>query len=135
MKKNILQIFMVLITSCFPFFVFANSVSLSHISQDEFEQLVLQDDVVVIDVRTVKEYQRGYIPGAINIPHKDIIQAKTSLSEFSDKKIVFYCHSGVRVGHVTDYLQNNPSLEFQDLYHLKGDFRAWRARGKLIETP
>ena len=34
---------------------------------------------LVIDVRTAEEFAKGHFPGAINIPHEDIIQGILSL--------------------------------------------------------
>lgn len=107
----------------------------THLSQEEFTQFSQKENTVVIDVRTVREYKAGYIPGAINIPHRDIIAGRATLDKYQDKDIIFYCHSGVRVGIVTDYLEQNPTLKPEHIFHLKGDFRAWRARGKEIIKP
>ncbi|MGH1439104.1 MAG: rhodanese-like domain-containing protein [Cellvibrionaceae bacterium] len=106
-----------------------------HLSQEVFVEFAQQPDTVVIDVRTKGEYARGYIPGAINMPHRDIISGKISLAAFKDKNVVFYCHTGVRAGIVTQYLDRNPTLSEGKVHHLKGDFRAWQARGKRIVKP
>lgn len=106
-----------------------------HLSQEAFVDFAQQADTVVIDVRTPREYAKGYIPGAINMPHRDIINGKLSLDAYKDKNVVFYCHTGVRVGIVNQYLERNPTLSYDKVYHLKGDFRAWRARGKTIVKP
>ena len=37
---------------------------------DEFEKVIAQPDVIVVDVRTPEEYAEGHIPGAINIDWK-----------------------------------------------------------------
>jgi len=44
---------------------------------------------------------------------------------------VLYCHSGVRVGKVTDVLSKLRG----DVYHIKGDYRAWRANGQTLDRP
>ena len=105
------------------------------IEQDEYFNYADREDTVVIDVRTPREFKAGYIPGAINIPHRDILRGKRSLEQYKDKNIVFYCHTGVRVGFVVNYLEKNPSLEPDKIYHLRGDYRAWNARGLEIAKP
>jgi len=126
----------------FVFLVYASFSSMAserewvkHLSQEAFVDFAQQADTVVIDLRTKREYAKGYIPGAINLPHRDIIKGKLSLDAYKDKKVVFYCHTGVRVGIVNQYLERNPTLSHDNVYHLKGDFRAWRARGNNIVMP
>jgi len=105
------------------------------ISQQNLIDTAKQSDTLIIDVRTPKEFAAGHIPGAINLPHRDIISGKITLEKYSENTLVLYCHSGVRVGIVNKYLQKNPSLSREKLLHLQGDFRAWRARGKPIIKP
>ncbi len=105
------------------------------IEQDEYATFSQRDDTVVIDVRTVREFNTGYIPGAINIPHRDILRGKINLGQYKDKNIICYCHTGVRVGFVVDYLEKNPVLKPEKIYHLRGDYRAWKARGLDIVRP
>ena len=100
----------------------------THISQEEFMEKVQQPNVVVIDVRTVREYEKGHIEGAINHPHKGILKDSSILDQYAGKEIIFYCHTGVRAKIVTDYVRGS-KIEEARLFHLKGDYRAWRARG------
>jgi len=120
-------------------FLWAQNVSASStftdLTQDKFIEFSKQPDTVVVDVRTAREYRKGHVPGAINMPHRDILSDEIDFSEFSDKNLVFYCHSGVRVGFVSKYFNENPSLSQARLFHLQGDFRAWQARGHTIEKP
>ena len=111
------------------------NIPLKSLSQDEFVIFAKEVNTVVIDVRTPREYARGHVPGAINLPHRDIISGKLTFDSFSGKNLVFYCHTGVRVGIVNKYLNKNPSFPREQLFHLKGDFRAWKARGRTIIKP
>jgi thiosulfate/3-mercaptopyruvate sulfurtransferase len=67
--------------------------------------------LVVVDVRTVEEYQgisgylcdprQGHIPGAVNLPVLELITgspeaARESLGVPADTEVVAYCHSGGR---------------------------------------
>ena len=59
---------------------------------DEFEKVIAQPDVIVVDVRTPEEYAEGHIPGAINIDWKAghfAEQAEVLLDK--DKTIALYC--------------------------------------------
>lgn len=110
----------------------AGDTGVIHLSQQEFKDKIAADtkNVAVIDVRTPSEFKRGRVPGAINIPHDQILDNISLLDKFADKDIVFYCHSGTRVGRVTDYLED---ANYSKVYHLKGDYRAWRANSQTIE--
>ncbi len=60
---------------------------------------------LVVDVRTVGEYQSGHYPGALNIP---VDQVAKRVSEFGekDKPIIVYCASGGRSGSAKSYLES-----------------------------
>lgn len=54
----------------------------------------LPDDAVLLDTRTPREFARGALPGAINIPHTEI---RERLSEIPvDRPVYAYCASGFR---------------------------------------
>ena len=128
--------FLILIIGVLSNLSMANSkLNVSHINQQEFEKLAENEQVLVVDVRTEEEYQRGFIPGAVNIPHKDILSGKATLDNFKNKKLVFYCRSGVRAGYVTDFLRKKLPNNQAHLYHLKGDYLEWEKRGRHIATP
>ncbi len=108
------------------------SGGVTHLSQEEtLSKISTQDNVVLIDVRTTGEYNNGHIPNAVNIPHKELLNNISLLDKYKDKDLVLYCHSGVRVGKVTDVLSKLRG----DVYHIKGDYRAWRANGQTLDRP
>ena len=52
------------------------------------------DDTVLVDVRTKKEFEKGIIPGAINIP---LDEMRNRIGELDgDKAIDIYCQVGLR---------------------------------------
>ncbi len=55
-----------------------------------------EQEVIVLDVRTLSEFQQGHIEGAILLPVDEIQdRARALLSDF-DQKILVYCRSGSR---------------------------------------
>ncbi len=62
----------------------------------EFEKAtsIIKRGAKWIDVRTVEEFQRGHIPGAINIPMRDLHRVARELS--SKIPYICYCESGTR---------------------------------------
>jgi len=104
--KMIASLFMALVLLS-PMLVSAEEVKngVTHISQQELAEKLEQDNSVLIDIRTLGEVKKGYIPGAVHIPLSKFKTDKSLLDEYLDKDIVFYCHSGGRVNSLTRYLQ------------------------------
>jgi len=105
------------------------------LSQEEFVTFSEQADVVVIDVRTAEEYAKGHVPGAINLPHRSVVSGELTIDDYSDKNVVLYCHGGGRADIVKNYLNENLALPQEKLFHLRGDFQAWQAKGRTIVKP
>ncbi len=97
------------------------------ISQNELIQLMKNpttSNVVVLDVRTKKEFDQGHIEGAVNMSH-DLISANIDkLSQFKDKLVVVHCRSGRRAVSAENILSENG---FNQLRHLSGDMKGWQA--------
>jgi rhodanese-related sulfurtransferase len=64
------------------------------------------DNVKIIDVRSMIEFQMGHVSGSINIPLNEIPQ---HVDEFkiANGPMVFCCASGGRSGQAVNYLQEN----------------------------
>jgi len=58
----------------------------------------LEQRALIVDVRTSEEYEQGHYPGAINIPHEQILAGMRSRKLGPDEPIVLYCRSGNRSG-------------------------------------
>lgn len=81
-------------------------------------------EVVVLDVRSKKEFDQGHIEGAINISHDQVKENLAKLTQYKDKTVVVYCRSGRRAGVAETILAENG---FNKLRHLTGDMNAWQA--------
>ena len=66
----------------------------------------LGDPTLVVDVRTPEEFAEGHFPGAINIPHEDIIQGIEAHNVGKDQTVLLYCRSGNRSGQAEVRLQS-----------------------------
>jgi rhodanese-related sulfurtransferase len=82
---------------------------------------------VLLDVRTVGEFQSGHIAGAANIPVEVLAARLAELPK--DKPIVLYCRSGNRSAQAARLLR---SAGYADVYDL-GGIIAWQAQGYPIE--
>ena len=87
---------------------------------DEVTQL--QEDSLLLDVRTTDEFEAGHIKSAINIPVDEIRQRMHELSR--DRKIYIYCQAGLRGYLAHRILRQNG---FNEVYNLSGGYVSWKA--------
>jgi phage shock protein E len=59
-----------------------------------------------IDVRTASEHSSGHLEGSMNIPHGDIAEQISAVTEDKDAEIHLYCRSGGRAGKALKALTN-----------------------------
>jgi len=86
--KTIIIICVLTLTACL-----ATHSSFSNESPDSvFEE----SKVLIIDVRTAREFSKGCIEGAINIPFNVIANEIADVATSKDQAIVLYCTKGVR---------------------------------------
>jgi rhodanese-related sulfurtransferase len=86
----------------------------------QFKDYLLDDEVILVDVREQWEFDICQIKGAILIPMGEIAISYENLDK--DSKIALYCHSGVRSMHVADFLL---SKGFDSVANLQGGVDAW----------
>lgn len=88
-----------------------------------------QQALLILDVRSEGEYDRGHVPGAIHIPHTDLTQRLKELEGWQQKPVVIYCETGGRARNAATLLQ---ARGFEQVFHLDGDMREWRKSGREI---
>jgi rhodanese-related sulfurtransferase len=82
----------------------------------------ISNDVQLVDVRTPKEYNQGFIKSAKNIDYFSD-NFKTQFQELDkEKPLYIYCRSGGRSGKASKILKE---LGFKEIYDLKGGYLAW----------
>lgn len=96
----------------------------SAISQaDLADRIAANSAPLILDVRSESEFNSGHIPGAVNIPHTEVLRRIGELEAGGDQEIVVYCESGGRALAVASALRE---AGFSTVRHLEGDMRAWR---------
>jgi phage shock protein E len=78
---------------------------------------------LILDVRTLPEYQSGHIPGAYYLDYRLIGNRIPDLREVAPQDIVLYCDTGVR-SRIAKHQLIRAGLP--NVYHLEGDIRRWR---------
>ena len=66
------------------------------ITSDEAKKMIETQKVIVVDVRTLKEYTEGHIPNAISVPLETIENKAEAKLKNKDDLILVYCRSGRR---------------------------------------
>ncbi len=79
----------------------------------------------VIDVRSNKDYEKGHIEGAINIPLGDLRDKTGQISK--DEPIVVHCNKGVTGNAAQNLLIN---LGFTTVYNLSGGYKEYKTETK-----
>jgi rhodanese-related sulfurtransferase len=86
-------------------------------------------DYLLIDVRSIGEFQTAHISGAVSIPLTDIETGKgieQIQQMLKGRQLMVYCTSGYRSGQALVYLQRAGIAGVQ----VKGGFEAWQASEK-----
>lgn len=85
--------------------------------------------VVVLDVRTPKEFEKGHLPGATNMNFfaDDFDQQLGKLDK--SKSYLVYCASGGRSSDARDKMKE---MQFKSVYQLEGGFKDWEKSGKQV---
>ncbi|PWK25091.1 rhodanese-related sulfurtransferase [Maribacter polysiphoniae] len=81
------------------------------------------DTILLVDVRTPKEYNDGHLVNAMNIDWKSDDFKLGFETIDKDKTIYLYCRSGKRSADATRYLD---SLGYKRVYSLKGGYVAYK---------
>ncbi len=90
--------------------------------------LLLQEDCLLVDVRTAEETARGIIEGARLIPLPLLPQQADELR--GSRSLVFYCHSGLRSAQASAWMASHGR---ENVYNLRGGILAWGAAGYSLE--
>lgn len=89
----------------------------------QYEKIISENEVTIIDVRTSQEYKSGHIKNAqnINVQSGDF---KTKMQYFDkEKPIYIYCRSGARSGKAGKILEE---MGFVEIYDLNGGILSWK---------
>ncbi|MGD2205805.1 MAG: rhodanese-like domain-containing protein [Anaerolineae bacterium] len=86
------------------------------------------NDPVVVSVRSAEHYALGHIPGAINIPWREIAKSENLAKLPTDQPIVVYCYTGHTGQVATTVLR---SLGY-DVVNLKFGIMGWTLNDEVL---
>ena len=124
MKRTILILIM-----GFSFFgLFGQTNNFKIVDANEFDKIIKDTTVTVVDVRTAAEHAEGYIPGTdFNIDVLEDTYTKIATETLpKDRPVALYCRSGNRSKTAARILSENG----YEVIELGTGFRGWVAAGK-----
>jgi phage shock protein E len=92
-------------------------ISITVSAKESIQFQKFDNDVQVIDVRTLGEWETGRHPDALHLPHTTILDGKGFADLDKTKPVVLYCRSGGRAEQAKNYLI---AQGFQDVKNLGG---------------
>jgi rhodanese-related sulfurtransferase len=112
---------------------------LEEIPAAEAVKLAGRDDVMLVDVRDIRELSRdGKVPGAIHAPRGMLEFWIDPSSPYfkpvfgADKTFVFFCAGGLRSALAAKTAQD---MGLKPVAHILGGFKAWKEAGGPVEAP
>ena len=105
-------------------------VEYKNLSSAQFEELIKDANIQLVDVRTLAEHMEGHIPGSLNINVKDE-QFSSCADDLldKDKEVAVYCRSGRRSRTAADILVKKGFK----VYNLDKGILNWIEEGREIE--
>ena len=98
---------------------------IQYVSMDEITTIMQENtNYIILDVRTIEEYNEGHIPNAICIPNETIDETVTTKLPNKDQLILIYCRSGNRSKQAAIKLQQlgyTNLVEFGGIIDWDGD--------------
>jgi parallel beta-helix repeat protein len=130
-KKKTLSRVLICLLMLFVVFCSVAASSYSNIDVEKAQEMLLEnpEKCILLDVRTVSEYNSGYIPSALNIPVSELDDRLDELD--SSKSIIAYCKVGYRSRTASDQLVKHG---FEHVYNMLGGTDAWKKKYALSNS-
>lgn len=120
MRQIFILLLAVFLCSCNEQFEYISVDEFNNFSDDEFE---------LIDVRTVEEFQSGYISRAINIDFFSTDFIDKVKETDSSSKLILYCRTDNRSSKSAKILIDN---NYKNIYVIKGGIEEWISQGNPV---
>jgi rhodanese-related sulfurtransferase len=106
-----------------------SSSTYQNLNSDEFEKLIADQDIQLLDVRTAEEYAESHLQNSTNIDVlQDSFAQKASEGLKKELPVAVYCKSGRRSRNAADILVK----QGYKVYNLDSGIIGWIADGKPV---
>lgn len=95
-------------------------LSVRGVTPEKLEQWRRDGSVVVADLRSAEEYQRGHLEGAVSVPWIRLRQQSRRWT--AEQRVVLVCRTGYRSLQGVRLLQTR---SFRDVHWLRGGMLGW----------
>ncbi len=106
------------------------AVAVKRIDVEQFEKLRTKTNAVILDVRSKAEFEKGRIPGAINLDINSTRFAEKVDALDRSKTYLVHCAVGMRSARACKKME---SMGFKELYDLAPGFDGWKKADKTVE--
>jgi rhodanese-related sulfurtransferase len=101
-----------------------------HVDAHQAARLLADQEMVILDIRTPREYTAGHLAGATNLDFyaRDFSEQLARLDR--SQTYLLHCASG---GRSQDALPEFERLGFESVLHLDGGVKSWKSAGYPVE--
>lgn len=119
--KKIMMIVSILVLATVGIVLFTSDESeITKINVETLQNRLENEEITLLDVREVDEYEGGHIEGAVNAPLSSL--NATELSYPKDEPIYVICQCGNRSAQAAQLLQERG---YTEIYDISGGMIAW----------
>ena len=101
------------------------------VTAEDMQTLMVLENVQLVDVRTAKEREEGYIKNSQNIDFQSPTFDEDILKLDKTKPVIIYCRTGKRSAACAEKLKD---AGFVKIYDLKGGITQWLFEDREIEV-
>lgn len=119
-------IFFTISTIVSIFFANAQQATIKNVNSTDFKKLIEKKDGILLDVRTLYEFEGGHIKNADQLNYYAFSFKENLLLLPKDKPIYVYCRTGYRSGKTAEILRANG---YKNVYNLQYGLKDWELKG------
>lgn len=108
----------------------SDAATVKHVKAAQAQKLVAGQKVIVLDVRTPKEFQANRIAGATNINFRSPDFERKLAALDKNQTYLLHCATGNRSVQALPVFKK---LQFKSVIHLDGGIRDWEKAGLPVE--
>ncbi|WP_251128034.1 rhodanese-like domain-containing protein [Exiguobacterium sp. s48] len=122
MKRISLFVGILALMAIFIFVITSEKGEIAKIDVKTLQNKLENEEITLLDVREVSEYEGGHIEGAVNAPLSSL--DANELPYPKDEPIYVICRSGNRSAQAASRLQD---AGYTEIYDVSGGMMAWEA--------
>ncbi|WP_251127397.1 rhodanese-like domain-containing protein [Exiguobacterium sp. s63] len=122
MKRISLFVGILALMAIFIFVITSEKGGITKIDAKTLQNKLENEEITLLDVREVSEYEGGHIEGAVNAPLSSL--DANELPYPKDEPIYLICRSGNRSAQAASRLQE---AGYTEIYDVSGGMMAWEA--------